>query len=98
MYSHGVPLDLLNGLRTRKAVCPANAALLASLLDQIVKQLADATIDIPLYSAKSKERPPAVPMPTHGRLSRLTVRSGCVSEERPTCMWGMIYGLVDSNQ
>jgi len=46
---------------------PANAALFASLQDQIVKQLADATIDIPLYSAKSKERPPAVENPQNER-------------------------------
>ncbi len=45
----------------------ANAALLASLQDQIVKQLADATIDISLYSAKSKERPPAVENPQNER-------------------------------
>ena len=46
---------------------PANAALLASLQEQIVKQLADATIDISLYSAKSKERPPAVENPQNER-------------------------------
>jgi kinetochore protein Mis13/DSN1 len=46
---------------------PANAALLASLQDQVVKQLADATIDISLYSAKSKERPPAVENPQNER-------------------------------
>ena len=46
---------------------PANSALLASLQDQIVKQLADATIDISLYSAKSKERPPAVENPQNER-------------------------------
>lgn len=60
---------------------PANAALLASLQDQIVKQLADATIDIPLYSGKTKERPPAVENPQNER-NRDAERTLLAHEER----------------
>ena len=45
----------------------ANSALLASLQDQIVKELADATIVTSLYSTKSKERPPVVENPQNER-------------------------------
>ena len=60
---------------------PANAALLASLQDQIVKQLADMTVDISLYSSKSKERPPAVENPQNER-NRATERTLLAHEER----------------
>lgn len=66
---------------------PANATLLASLQDQIVKQLADATIDIPLYSAKSKGRPPAVENPQNER-NRAAERTLLAHEELyvPACV------------
>jgi len=63
------------------SLSPANLALLASLQDQIVKQLADATIDISLYSAKSKERPPVVENPQNER-NRATERSLLAHKER----------------
>jgi len=51
------------------------------LQDQIVKRLADATIDISLYSAKSKERPPAVENPQNER-NRAAERNLLAHEER----------------
>jgi len=54
-----------NGLANPPA--PSIACKFGSLQDQIVKRLADATIDISLYSAKSKERLPAVENPQNER-------------------------------
>ena len=51
------PTDSKNRL---PPLSPANSALVASLQEQIVRKLGGTTVNISLYSEKSKERPPAM--------------------------------------